>query len=112
MKLEYRGVNMKKYCLKQLMYFRFHEDQLLIAGTIGSTERHLLIRIFFLSFFLWCVLWDQGKEEKVNYADVKSERHGKHFIDKTELGGFYVFFFFSSSFFVIEFSVFEVKSLH
>lgn len=34
MKLEYRGVNMKKYCLKQLMYFRFHEDQLLIGGTI------------------------------------------------------------------------------
>lgn len=59
------------------------------------------------------MLWDQGKEEKVNYADVKSERHGKHFIDKTELGGFLCFlFFFSSSFFVIEFSVFEVKSLH
>lgn len=103
-KLEYRGVNMKKYCLKQLMYFRFHEDQLLDREnhSSGSTERHPLIRkhffFFFFFFFLWCVFWDQGKEEKVNYADVKSERHRKHFIDKTEFGGFLCLFFFSSSF--------------
>lgn len=103
-KLEYRGVNMKKYCLKQLMYFRFHEDQLLDREnhSSGSTERHPLIRklffLLFFFFFLWCVFWDQGKEEKVNYADVKSERHRKHFIDKTEFGGFLCLFFFSSSF--------------
>lgn len=78
----------------------------------GSSERKLLIRklfYFFLSFFLWCVFWDQGKEEKVNYADVKSERHRKHFIYKTEYGGFLCFIFF---FFVIESSVFKVESLH
>lgn len=51
---------------------------------------------FFFFFLLWCVFWDQGKEEKVNYADVKSERHRKHFIDKTEFGGFLCFFFLSS----------------
>lgn len=47
-----------------------------------------------LLFFLWCVFWDQGKEEKVNYADVKSELHRKHFIYKTEFGGFLCLFFF------------------
>lgn len=29
MKLEYRGVNMKKYCLKQLLYSRFHKEHVL-----------------------------------------------------------------------------------
>lgn len=56
----------------------------------------LFFIFFFFFFFLWCVFWDQGKEEKVNYADVISERHRKHFIYKTE---FYVFFFCLFSFF-------------
>lgn len=56
-----------------------------------------------LFFFSWCVFWDQGKEEKVKYDDVKSERHRKHFIYKTEIGGFLCFFFFLL--FVIESSV-------
>lgn len=57
------------------------------------------------------MFWDQGKEEKVNYADVQSERHRKHFIYKKQnLEDFYVFFF-SFVFFVIESSVF-FESLH
>lgn len=123
MKLEYRGVNMKKYCLKQLLYSRFHKERILFQQSAvdrgnRSSERNLLIRklfyffLFFL-FFLWCVFWDQGKEEKVNYADVKSERHRKHFIYKNRIWRIFMFFvFFFFFFFVIESSVFEVKSLH
>lgn len=55
--------------------------------------------------FLWCVFWDQGKEKKVKYDDVKSERHRKHFIYKTEVGGFLCFVFFFFLLFVIESSV-------
>lgn len=117
MKLEYRGVNMKKdtvwnscCILDSIKNVYCSNTQLLIRGnhSSGSSERNLLLRKL-LIFFLWCVFWDQGKEEKVNYADVKSERHRKHFIYKTEFGGFLCIFF---SFFVSESSVFEVKSLH
>lgn len=110
MKLEYRGVNMKKYCLKQLLYSRFHKERILFQQSAvdrgnRSSERNLLIRklfyffLFFL-FFLWCVFWDQGKEEKVNYADVKSERHRKHFIYKNRIWRIFMFFVFFFFFFL------------
>lgn len=119
MKLEYRGVNMKKYCLKQLMYLASIQNAYCFNSSVDEGDpfewkisAHLGNCFFlFFSFFLWCVFWDQGKEEKVNYADVESERHRKHFICKTEIWRIFMFFF-SSFFFVIESSVFEVKSLH
>lgn len=100
---------MKTYCLKQLMYFRFHEDQRLIRGTSQVVrETSLLFRkkLNFLFLPLVCVFWDQGEEEKVNYINVKSESISSI---KSEYGGFLCFFFSS---FVIESSVFEVESLH
>lgn len=78
-------------------------SQLLIRGnhSSGSSERNLLIRKLFSFFFSsFGVFWDQGKEEKVNYADVKYERHRKHFIYETEFGGFLCFLFFFFFFFL------------
>lgn len=59
---------MKTYCLRQLMYFRFHEDQHLIRGTSRVVqERHLLFRKMFNFLFLplVCVLGSRqrGKGE-------------------------------------------------
>lgn len=52
------------------------------------------------------MFWDQGKEKKVKYDDVKSERHRKHFIyKKQKWEDFYVLFFFFFLLFVIESSV-------
>lgn len=81
----------KRYCLKQLLYSRFHEErvsQLLIRGnrSSGSSERNLLLRNLIFFFFYGVYFWDQGKEEKVIMLMIKSERHRKHFIYKTKSG--------------------------
>lgn len=113
MKLEYRGVNMKKYCLKQLMYFRFHEDQLLIAGTIRLVPQkdvYSLEIFFFLSSFGVCY-GIKVKRKRWTMLMLNLRDTGSISSIKQNLEDFYVFLFFLF-FFVIEFSVFEVKSLH
>lgn len=111
------GVKMKKrYCLKQLLYSRFHKERVLfqqstdmIRGILAvvHTKEICSLGNLLCFFALWCVFWDQGKEEKVNYADV-DVRDRKHFIYciKQNLEDFMCFFFFFS-YFVIESSFFS-----
>lgn len=99
------GVKMKKrYCLKQLLYSRFHKERVLfqqstdmIRGILAvvHTKEICSLGNLLCFFALWCVFWDQGKEEKVNYADV-DVRDRKHFIYciKQNLEDFMCFFFF------------------
>lgn len=55
------------------------------------------------------MFWDQGKEEKVNCAQLNLKDTGSISSLKQNLEDYYVFF---PSFFVIESSVFEDESLH
>lgn len=96
MKLEYRGVNMKKYCLKQLMYFRFHEDQLLIAGTIRLVPQkdiYSLEFFFFLSSFGVCY-GIKVKRKRWTMLMLNLRDTGSISSIKQNLEDFYVLFFF------------------
>lgn len=71
----------KRYCLKQLLYSRFHKGLLFQQWNScwsGGTIRILLLKKLFIAFlfFLWCVFWDQSKEERWKYDRVKSKRQG------------------------------------
>lgn len=87
---------MKTYCLKQSMYFRFHEDQRWIGGTGWAVqERHPLIRKMFNFLFLLLVCFlGSRRRGKANCINVKSERHGKHFIHKKWTWRIFMFFLF------------------